>query len=269
MRARAWSIGLGARFAPIVATAVATLTFYRVVTYCAGPSIDRALALFRRWCRWVWPRLRLAVRVDGRTSPVPCIYLANHRSYLDIPVLGGALGAAFLSRADVAAWPVIGRSATAIGVIFIDRGDPLSGARAARAMARRVRSHSLIVFPEGTTGGERLPQPFAAGLFRLLARLHVPIVPVTVRYSDRRAYWVDERPLVDHLAACVAAPDRMTAVVHVGSVLEPQGRGASPDELAARAYQALCAPIEAFGELVDAREQAQGPTEAPGHVHVD
>jgi 1-acyl-sn-glycerol-3-phosphate acyltransferase len=188
------------------------------------------------------------VHVDGRFSGTPCVYLSNHRSYLDIPMLGGVLGACFLSRADVESWTVIGASARAIGTVFIDRDDPGSRVRAARALARRVRSHSIIVFPEGTTGGDRLPQPFAGGLFRLLGRLRVPIVPVTIRYSDRRAYWIDQRTIAEHLKACLTAQPRVTASVHVGAPLA-SATYPDPDELAAAAYGAVCAPIHALGEL--------------------
>jgi len=248
MRTPAQTIRVHARLTPIVAAAVGALGTYRVTARCVGPSADRALALFQRWCRWVWPRLRVDVRVDGRVSAVPCVYLSNHRSYLDILVLGGVFGACFLSRSDIASWPVIGASAQAIGTVFIDRDDPHSAARAARALVRRLRSHSIIVFPEGTTGGGHLPQPFAGGLFRLLSRLRAPIVPVTIRYSDRAAYWIDQRPIAEHLTDYMMAPRRLATSVHIGAALAIQASDA-PEELAERAYDAVCAPIAALGEL--------------------
>jgi 1-acyl-sn-glycerol-3-phosphate acyltransferase len=249
MHALAQTIRSRARLAPIVAAALGALGAYRVSARCVGPSAERALALFQRWCRWVWPRLRLDVEVDGHVSTVPCVYVSNHRSYLDIPVLGGVLGACFLSRSDVAAWPVIGASAEAIGTIFIDRDDPHSAARAARALTRLLRSQSIVVFPEGTTGGGALPQPFVGGLFRLLSRLRTPVVPVTIRYSDRSAYWIDERPIAEHLTARMTARRRLAASVHIGAALAIQASSDAGELLAHRAYDAVCAPIAALGEL--------------------
>jgi 1-acyl-sn-glycerol-3-phosphate acyltransferase len=176
-----------------------------------------------------------------------CVYLANHRSYLDIVLLGGLLEASFLSRADVGTWPVIGSAARRLGTLFIERDDARSGASAARALARCVRTRSVVVFPEGTTGGERLPRPFADGLFRLLERLDAPVVPVTIRYSDRRAYWVDDLSIGGHLRARILVGP-LNATVHLGTPLHSSAF-ADADAFTAAAYRAVCDPIERLGEF--------------------
>lgn len=210
-------------------------------------SSAHARRRFQRWCVATTQRLGLRVRVEGRASAVPCVYVANHRSYLDIPLLGGALGAAFLSRADVAAWPLVGSAARAIGTVFIDRDEPASRAAAARGLARRLRECGVVVFAEGTTGGAPLPAPFFAGLFRLLQRIGVPVVPVTIRYSDRRAYWLDARGIAAHLRGVLAARG-LDAAVHIGAAIDP---AASRDAaaLGAAVHAAVSAPIHAHGEL--------------------
>jgi 1-acyl-sn-glycerol-3-phosphate acyltransferase len=187
--------------------------------------------------------------VHGERPAGRCLFVANHRSYLDVLVLTQALGATFLSRADVARWWLVGPTATAIGTVFVDRTDPHARVRAARALLRRLRTGSVVVFPEGATSGAALPAPFEAGLFRLLHRLGTPIVPVTIRYSRRAAYWVDEVGVGAHLRGRVLGGPPLAVAVHVGTPLVP-GDAADADALRSAAYRAVSAPIERLGELV-------------------
>jgi 1-acyl-sn-glycerol-3-phosphate acyltransferase len=230
-------------------SALCYVVAYRASERLWGESPERAVDMFRRWsrraCRW----LGIDVRVCGVPRSEPCVYLANHRSYLDIPVLSGALGATFVSRGDVATWPVVGAAARAVKVVFVDRDDAHAGARAARMLARRVGTLSTIVFPEGTTCGDALPGPLSPGLFRLLHRLRVPIVPVTIRYDRRDLYWVEEVSLADHLRTRVLAGPPSHSVVHIGDALRSSDYE-SVETLREAAHRALCRPIEESGELV-------------------
>lgn len=248
---RANVVGSDAALAAVVLTAVWELSRYRLHARLRGPCEARARGILQRWSRRACHWLGLEVRLHGTPAAGPCVYVANHRSYLDIPLLSAALGSTFVSRADVATWPVVGRAARAVGVVFVERDDPRSRMRAARAVARGARSAGVVVFPEGTTTGARLPAPFHTGLFRLLHRVGSPVVPVTIRYGDRRAYWTEDITLARHLRTRVLAGGPLAAALHVGEALDPRAHadGASL-ELAARA--AVCAPIERQGELVQA-----------------
>jgi 1-acyl-sn-glycerol-3-phosphate acyltransferase len=230
----------------LLAAGFAGLGYYRLGAQLRGPSAERAAGMLQRWYQWAWPWLRLHVSVQGAPPPCPCVYVANHRSYLDIAVLSGVLGGTFLSRADVADWPLVGPVARAIDAVLVARDDPRDRARAARALIRRVRTLSVIVFPEGTTTGERLPGAFEPGLFRLLRRLDAPVIPVTIRYSDRRAYWIDDVTVGQHLRGCVLAGSPLAVAVHIGQPVS----GSDADELARAVRAAIGGPIEEFGELV-------------------
>lgn len=230
-----------------VVSAALRLWVHRLVVRRRGPQPQLAVAQMQRWCRRAWRRLRLEVRIVGEPLDTPCLYVSNHRTYLDIAVLSGALGATFLSRADVADWPVFGGVARAAGSIFVDRDDPADRVRAARELLRRVRTMRVVVFPEGTTRGERLPGPFAPGLLRLLRCARVPVVPVTLRYSDRSAYWVDDITMWTHLRTRVLAGTGLSCWVHVGTPLVLADTMENAPETIARGEVAR--PIEMFGEL--------------------
>jgi 1-acyl-sn-glycerol-3-phosphate acyltransferase len=234
--------------AVVIASAFARLWVYEIADRLRPASPARALATLARWCRWALPWLRLHVEVEGAALDTACVYVANHRSYLDVPVLAGVLRAAFLSRADVASWPVIGPVARLTEVVFVDRDDPHDRQRAARQLLDRLRTASVVVFPEGTTTGAPLPAPFRAGLFRHVQPLSVPIVPVTLRYSSRDAYWVDDLNAWQHFRTRVLAGPPLRVTVHIGTPLHTADYR-DAEQLAAAVYAAVCQPIEAHGEL--------------------
>jgi len=222
----------------------------------------------QRWsaraCGW----LRLDVQLHGVPSPATCVYVANHRSYLDVPVLSSVLGASFMSRADVAGWPVVGAVARDIGAVFVNRDDAHGRARAALALVRRLETASVVVFPEGTTGGARLPGPFHPGLFRLLHRTDARVVPVTIRYSDRRAYWTDDVSMSDHLRTRVFGVSRLAAAVHVGEGFGAREH-ADAASLAGAVYRAVCRPIDELGEgTVVRRDHRQATARGLGATNV-
>jgi 1-acyl-sn-glycerol-3-phosphate acyltransferase len=233
----------------LLVSSTSHLGTYRLSAGIWGPSAARALRIWQHWgrraCRW----LRLDVRVHGRCPAAPCLYVSNHRSYLDVPLLAGALGATFMSRADVAGWPLVGSAARAVGVVFVDRDDPYARVRAARALARRIARASVVVFPEGTTRGAPLPGPFHPGLFRLLHSCRLVAVPITIRYNDRRVYWIEELSLGQHLRTHVFHGPRLRADIHVGA---PLWSVTYPDAsaLSRAAYEAVCRPLVELGELV-------------------
>lgn len=239
----------------VAASAAAYLGTYRATKVLRGPSPSTALWMFQSWSRRACRQLGIDVDIIGEPGVGPTLYIANHRSYLDIPILSSLLRATFLSNDDVASWPIVGAAARELGVVFVDRGEMQARIRAARQIARRVRDTSLIIFPEGTTNGGRLPSAFHGGLFRLLARLGGAAVPVTLRYSDRRAYWIEDIGAGEHLRRNVLNGDRLRVEVHVGAPIAP---GPEPDAeaFAARVYDAVCGPIDACGELTTPRSRA-------------
>jgi 1-acyl-sn-glycerol-3-phosphate acyltransferase len=139
---------------------------------------------------WSSALLRIfGVRVFMR-GPMPIhgrghLVVANHRSTADILVLLRAFGGHMVSRADLASWPLVGPAARAVGTVFVDRADAVSGATAVRAIRSRLsRGATVIVFPEGTTFLGDDVRPFHAGAF--VAALHsgADVIPVGLSYKS-------------------------------------------------------------------------------------
>jgi 1-acyl-sn-glycerol-3-phosphate acyltransferase len=162
-------------------------------------------------------------RISGAPWPEgPAVICVNHLSWIDIPVLLGLVPAVPVAKAEVAAWPVVGSHARALGVIFVNRGEAHSGAVALRA-ALRALDHGLpvLAFPEGTTTDGASPLlPFRRGLFGVARRAGVPVVPVAIRYRDPARVWCGDSYLLPHFLRTVAAP-RTVIDVRVGAPIDP------------------------------------------------
>jgi lyso-ornithine lipid O-acyltransferase len=177
--------------------------------------------------RWVsvWSSVLLkifgvTVLSDGVNPPRAAgrLVVSNHRSTADILILLRAFGGHMVSRADLARWPLVGPAARAVGTVFVQRGDAMSGATTVRVIRSLLKGGAtIIVFPEGTTFAEDEVRPFHTGAF--VAALHsgADIVPVGLAYaSGSGAAFVNEsfpahltrmagaRP--SRVAMCIGAP---------------------------------------------------------------
>jgi 1-acyl-sn-glycerol-3-phosphate acyltransferase len=153
----------------------------------------------RRFLFWVGRSAGMRVRVVGTPLQSHVLFLSNHLSWLDIMLIAGASGAAFVSKDDVARWPVIGWLASLNKTIFIARTER----NAVRGQADQLRSalatgQPVALFPEGTTEGGVETLPFRASL---LASLFPPlpklkVQPVAIDYGAAAAEisWVGDEP---------------------------------------------------------------------------
>jgi 1-acyl-sn-glycerol-3-phosphate acyltransferase len=144
-------------------------------------------------------------RVQGEVPAQPCVLVANHISYLDPTVLASLVRCAPIAKSEVMHWPFMGEIARRVGVLFVKRGCPHSGARVLREGLRALaQGVSILVFPEGTTTNGDGVLPFQRGAFGLAKLAGVPIVPVAVQYEQRDAAWVGSEGFLPHLARTVS-----------------------------------------------------------------
>ena len=145
-------------------------------------------ALNRAWSRFFIAAWGVPVETIRAAETVPagqpCLYLANHSSLIDIPLLFRTLPGWLhvlgkSSLAKIPLWgPIFGRSH-----IIVDRESAVSRGRSI-VLARRVLAagRSVIIFPEGQISrhpGQQL-EPFKDGAFQLAIAAGVPIVPITM-----------------------------------------------------------------------------------------
>ena len=126
-------------------------------------------------------------RLEGAPLAPHTLVIANHTSWLDILILGGWTGTAFVSKSELEHTPLLGWIADQNRTLFIDR----SARRDAHGQVDRIieaLSHRqpLTIFPEGTTGSGRHLMRFRSSLMEAVAPAPPDVIvrPVAVDYGD-------------------------------------------------------------------------------------
>jgi lyso-ornithine lipid O-acyltransferase len=209
--------------------------------------------------RWVCRILGFRLVMDGKPIDTePALYIVNHTSYLDIEILGAALEASFIAKADVATWPWFGWLAKLQRTVFIrrNRGEAMDHRNA--IIQRFDRGERLILFPEGTSSDGGHVLPFKSSLFSV-ADYHqgdVPLAvqPVAVAYTRLdgiplgRSYrpffaWYGDMELAPHLWALLGMGVLTVELTFLPPVTIDQFT--SRKELAQHCYQVISDSVAA------------------------
>lgn len=192
----------------------------------------------------------------GRVAEGPMLWVCNHVSWCDVPLLGSLAPLSFLAKAEVRDWPLAGWLASSAGTQFIRRGGGESRAVAERLAGLLAEGHSLVLFPEGTTSDGRSVLPFHARLLESAISAGVPVQPVALSYRrdgahDALAPFLGEDELPAHLGRLFGAA-RAEVHIHLLAPIASQGR--SRRELADAAHEAIARAL---------REAEQGAVQRP------
>lgn len=133
----------------------------------------------------------IEVRVVGtpirRGAGRPVVYVSNHSSWVDVPVVGGVLDGCFVAKGDVAKWPVISTIARLGRTVFVSRARASTGKERDAMRAMLAEGDNLILFPEGTSSDGSRVLPFRTSFFALADGKNgdIPplIQPVSVVYD--------------------------------------------------------------------------------------
>lgn len=130
------------------------------------PPLHLPRLFHRLFCRL----LGMDVVLSG--APVaqgPVLFVANHLSWIDIPVLGSRLPGAFVAKSEIAGWGPVGPLAALARTIFIERSRRTTAGHQRNAIAERLmQGQGVILFPEGATSAGVHVQPFKSALFAAL-----------------------------------------------------------------------------------------------------
>ena len=167
------------RFAGVILVTALAIPVQLLLAVLPGRFRGWAIRGFGRVQCWL---VGVRLQVVGEPAGGPTLYVANHCSWLDIPVLMAQMDTRFVARAELAGWPLFGLVARLGGSIFVGRKRACT-ADEGRAMAESLRAgHGLVLFPEGTTSDGARVLPFRTTF--LAAADHAAWVqPVTIVYD--------------------------------------------------------------------------------------
>ncbi|WP_458095577.1 lysophospholipid acyltransferase family protein [Roseomonas sp. WA12] len=168
------------RLASVLLWTLLAIPVQAVLLLVPGPG---KVAFARVYWRVVCFLIGMRIRVVGERRAAPrTLFLANHSSWLDILVLGGTLDAAFVSKAEVGQWPLVGLVARLGRTVFVSRARGRTGNEAREMRDRLGRGDSLILFPEGTSSDGTRVLPFRSSFLSVADAAEV-IQPVSVAYD--------------------------------------------------------------------------------------
>lgn len=195
------------------------------------------LTLEQRWPHISWWSAKLlrvlGVRLEatGPQTPAPRLVTANHVSWLDIAAIHAVIPESrFVSKADIQHWPLVGKLATAVGTLYIERASKRDALRVVHRVAEALaRGESVAVFPEGTTGGGFPLLPLHGNLLQAAISTHTPLQPVALRWSQPGATYSDAAPFIG----------QMTLMQSLWRILTAQGLTVSVQSLPALPTEGL------------------------------
>ena len=206
----------GLRIAAVtLAASLAVLVARLLRPLVPGPAQRLRNRTFRFWARDFCRSLGMRIETVGPRPEGSFYLVCNHVSYVDIPLLAAHVDAAFVAKADLRRWPLLGLAFGTADTIFIDRGRKRDLLRVTDRVARCLeRGLGVVVFPEGTSSNGESLLRLKPSLLQLAAETGRPVSYATLSYRTARGLpsaqkvvcWWDSTPFLRHLFRLLSLP---------------------------------------------------------------
>jgi 1-acyl-sn-glycerol-3-phosphate acyltransferase len=108
------------------------------------------------------------------------LFVGNHQSYFDIPVLLACMEAptAFVAKDSLGKVPLVGPLLRMLNCVLLNRDDLRQGMEAIRQTSDRLKAGlNMVIFPEGTRSRSDTMGEFKKGSLKAATMASAPIVP--------------------------------------------------------------------------------------------
>jgi 1-acyl-sn-glycerol-3-phosphate acyltransferase len=155
----------------------------------------------QRWHQAISRALGVRSQLLGRPATGSVLYVLNHLSWMDIPVVGAHLHAAFVAKAEVGSMGVVGFFADIQDTIYVERERRSRAAAQANEIQTRLQEGgNVILFPEGTSNDGVRILPFKSTLFSVVEGAGTEgfrIQPVTLAYTHLNGLPITRNRLIE------------------------------------------------------------------------
>ena len=182
--------------------ALTLLFFYSVLTPLAAligfpwTIFSGDVTLLYRMARWIagtgirLARIRTHVTgLENLPANTPCIFMMNHISNLDPPVLLPWIPGrtAFLIKSSLMKIPILGVGMRMGGFVPVERDQRRESAMASIQQAAQVLASGvhITVFPEGTRSRDGRLLPFKKGPFFLAEQSGAAVIPISIHGTEQ------------------------------------------------------------------------------------
>jgi len=154
------------------------------------------------WAKASLENLGVNIKIIGaEVSEEPMLFIGNHISYLDIPLVMVSAPVSFVAKVELSQWPIIGYACRAVGTVFVKRESIESRKIAAQKIGEAClkNQQSICLFPSGTTTLTE-EKPWRRGAFEI-AKLHgLKIQPFRIKYKPQKvAAFIGDDAFVSHI----------------------------------------------------------------------
>jgi 1-acyl-sn-glycerol-3-phosphate acyltransferase len=201
------------------------------------------------WNQRLLAILNIRLKVRGSGVSGSRVLVANHISWLDIPVIASLEATRFVAKSEIRHWPVAGWLAQAAGAFFIRRGPG-----GAKPLLENLRPHlraggSFVFFPEGTTTAGASVLRFHPRLFQAALEAGCPVQPMALRYGFNDegidiAPFVGDDDLVSHILRVLQTRELRVEITYC-PVISPLGH--DRDSIALLAHHQIRCAITPLG----------------------
>ena len=153
-------------------------------------ALEYAQKITYLWCKFTIKIIGIDLEVKGLENipKEPCVFIGNHSSILDIPILLCTVNRniGFISKKEILKTPIIGYWLTRTNCVAMDRENPRTALKAINDAVQNLKDgSSMAIFPEGTRNKEGKVGEFKKGSLKLATKAKAPIVPVSIERASR------------------------------------------------------------------------------------
>ncbi|MBT3365551.1 MAG: 1-acyl-sn-glycerol-3-phosphate acyltransferase [Nitrospina sp.] len=166
---------------------VAIGAFGHILFFMSPLWLSKWITYFTQW----WARvtcmvLNIQIHIEGDLHAKPgSLIVANHVGSPDIFILGACFKGFFVSKAEIADWPLFNWLARLGMTIFADRSKRHQVKAIIREIEERLNAdHSVILFPEAQATDGADVVPFKSAVFESAVLAGKQVVPVAIHYHD-------------------------------------------------------------------------------------
>lgn len=130
---------------------------------------------------------RTVIGRDNIPKNEPILYIANHRSYFDVPIAYTSLPTltGFMAKREIARIPIMSTWMRFLQCLFLDRDDIKQGLKTVLKAIEQIKAgYSVFISPEGTRNHGTDMLPFKEGSFKVAEKTGCAIIPVAISNAD-------------------------------------------------------------------------------------
>ncbi len=174
--------------APLIVLATIAFGLVSLIVSLFETSGHRQIAVARAWARFLLWGSGVRVKASGLEKIAPngsYVFVSNHLSYMDTPVVLANIPAQFrfLAKSGLFKIPLMGTHLARAGHIPVPRDDARAALKTMNTAAQvmRERGVSLLIFPEGGRSHTGDLAAFKEGAAYIAIRAGVPLVPIALK----------------------------------------------------------------------------------------